>query len=281
MGNTQTRILSAFVILGFLGLIFYLGNIATFALVFIIALLMQDELLINFFEFKRGSKGYIFCQGFFGLFALEVFYFKFLDFSLNAPFVGRASSLYQLSPYLVVALHLALLILLLLNSNFFPKLLKDRPIIFVPLYMCVELFSILILLGMDKWVQHFIVAVILNYSVDIGGWFFGKFFGKRKLAPVISPKKTIEGLVGGVLLGTCLGYLSLRLILGQGGPEFVPLFLIICTISQGGDLVQSQIKRFVDVKDSSSLIPGHGGVYDRVDSFVFTLPFYMIVAAHF
>ena len=111
-------------------------------------------------------------------------------------------------------------------------------------------------------------AILLT---DIGCYYTGRHLGKHKLAPVISPNKTIEGSVGGFILavlGACVvgWYLGLE--------WYMSLFAgILCTVfAQIGDLCESLIKRDAGVKDSGNTLPGHGGFLDRVDSFVLTIP---------
>lgn len=110
------------------------------------------------------------------------------------------------------------------------------------------------------------------WSVDIGGYVFGKTIGKRKLFPIISPKKTYEGLFGSIILVSISCYLINIIYL-----NFLPssLFFMIVTIlvsSVFGDFFESFIKRKYSVKDSGSIIPGHGGVLDRLDSSFLALP---------
>lgn len=120
------------------------------------------------------------------------------------------------------------------------------------------------------WVAFFLLVI---WAGDTGAYFAGRRFGRRKLYPLISPKKTIEGLVGGltasVLAAAILGFSALsRYDLGT----MVTLALFVSAVSVVGDLCESLIKRGFDVKDSGSILPGHGGFLDRFDSVVFGLP---------
>lgn len=124
---------------------------------------------------------------------------------------------------------------------------------------------------------YIIVSLILAFSSDSGAYFAGRFFGKRKLAPVISPKKTVEGMVGGVL--TCvlfmLGYgLVLQFVFRfQVNYYYAAIYGIVGSFaSVVGDLVFSVIKRQTGVKDYGKLLPGHGGILDRFDSTVLVAP---------
>jgi phosphatidate cytidylyltransferase len=120
-----------------------------------------------------------------------------------------------------------------------------------------------------------IIALVLATGVlDIGSFFVGKRWGRRKLAPELSPNKTIEGLVGGIVAAAVVTVL-LTLI-----PWFEPLdwkaglglAAVVAVFGPLGDLAESLIKRSLDIKDMGSLLPGHGGVLDRVDGFLFTIP---------
>ena len=109
-------------------------------------------------------------------------------------------------------------------------------------------------------------AFIVTWATDIGAYFVGRAIGRMKLAPSISPGKTVEGLIGGVIAATLFGgawviYLDLSRIL----LILAPLFALA---AQGGDLFESWIKRRVGVKDSGHWLPGHGGLLDRLDGLV-------------
>ena len=109
-------------------------------------------------------------------------------------------------------------------------------------------------------------AFIVTWSTDIGAYFAGRRFGTRKLAPSISPNKTVEGLYGGMAAATLLGG-AWAVASGLGKPllAFPPLFAIA---AQMGDLFESWLKRRAGVKDSGNWLPGHGGVLDRLDGLV-------------
>ena len=101
----------------------------------------------------------------------------------------------------------------------------------------------------------------------------GKFIGKHKLCPEISPKKTVEGAIGGAIMGTFMGMVYYTTFISSN-VDLVILFIVTITLSfigQLGDLIFSQIKRNYKIKDFSNLIPGHGGVLDRLDSMIFII----------
>ncbi|CAM3792496.1 phosphatidate cytidylyltransferase [Polynucleobacter arcticus] len=132
-------------------------------------------------------------------------------------------------------------------------------------------------------------SMALVWIADIGAYFVGKAFGKHKLAVQISPGKSIEGAVGGLALCylytfLCVVYLPLGdTLFGAWAIRFgwVPMFLMVTVLvafSVFGDLFESQFKRLAGVKDSSHLLPGHGGVLDRVDALIPTMPIAALLA---
>lgn len=112
---------------------------------------------------------------------------------------------------------------------------------------------------------------ILIWSSDSFAYFCGRLFGKHKMAPTISPKKTWEGLIGGVFLTLILSYFVEQYHPGLRGNWMFVGFLI-SIFAPLGDLVESQLKRTFNVKDSGTILPGHGGILDRLDSFIICAP---------
>ena len=113
------------------------------------------------------------------------------------------------------------------------------------------------------------------WIADIAAYFFGRTFGRHKLAPTISPGKSLEGAFGGILAVVVYGYaLSPWLPPAlSGNLSLLAVFLIALTaVSIVGDLFESLLKRQAGLKDSSQILPGHGGVLDRIDSLTSTLP---------
>ena len=115
----------------------------------------------------------------------------------------------------------------------------------------------------------FLLVVVMN---DTGGYIAGVLFGKHPMAPRISPKKSWEGFAGSVVLGT-LAAVAMA-VLGLGAPFWVGIVLGVSLVTVGtlGDLIESMIKRDLQIKDMSSFLPGHGGVMDRLDSLLIAAP---------
>jgi phosphatidate cytidylyltransferase len=129
-----------------------------------------------------------------------------------------------------------------------------------------------------------LMPVLLTWASDIGGFFVGRAVGGRKLIPAVSPSKTVAGAVGGLVASIIVAWLAVRLLLRPVAQlAFSPLGtvvfgVVISVAAQVGDLFESLLKRDAGVKDSSALIPGHGGVLDRFDSLFFALPTAQLLA---
>ena len=121
---------------------------------------------------------------------------------------------------------------------------------------------------------HYVfMCLTFAWLADTGGYFFGRFFGKRKLYEAVSPKKTLAGFVG-ALLGAELGGLLGHFFYLRSIPlaHVVPLALVAGALGQCGDLVESLLKRSTGIKDSGSIVPGHGGMLDRIDALIIVAP---------
>ena len=123
-----------------------------------------------------------------------------------------------------------------------------------------------------------VLPVILTWATDVGAYMFGRTFGRKKLIPSISPGKTVEGAVGGLgfTIVICLLYVRFILMpyaqLGLTIQGAVLFAIVVSVAAQTGDLAESLLKREAGIKDSSNIIPGHGGILDRFDSLLFVMP---------
>ncbi|AOE50359.1 phosphatidate cytidylyltransferase [Kangiella sediminilitoris] len=121
-----------------------------------------------------------------------------------------------------------------------------------------------------------LLMLFIIWGADVGAYFAGKNFGKRKLAPVVSPNKTWEGAIGGLILAVILGIVvSVALGLHFKWTQLVTFVVLMVILSVIGDLFESMLKRKAEIKDSSNILPGHGGLLDRLDSTLSVAPFYV------
>jgi len=130
------------------------------------------------------------------------------------------------------------------------------------------------------------LLIFIVSGTDVGAYFTGKTLGKHKLAPVVSPNKTWEGALGGVglaVVSMAVAYALKQRYGWSGLPEwtlakYASIGLVLSMVSQVGDLVESSLKRDAGIKDSGSILPGHGGILDRCDGFLFAIPgmFYLL-----
>ena len=117
-----------------------------------------------------------------------------------------------------------------------------------------------------------LIAVVGPWISDAGAYFAGRFFGRHKLFPALSPKKTYEGAIGGLLTTVvAVGYFTHE-FLGMSTVEAAILGVTISVFSHAGDLFESALKRLLDLKDLGRFLPGHGGILDRIDSLLFAAP---------
>ncbi len=122
------------------------------------------------------------------------------------------------------------------------------------------------------------LPLLLTWATDIGAFFVGRTLGGRKLIPAVSPGKTVSGAIGGIVMSVIVAWLYVALALRPAAQlALTPVGIVVAGVvisiaAQIGDLVESLFKREAGVKDSGSLLPGHGGVLDRIDSLLFVLP---------
>lgn len=151
-------------------------------------------------------------------------------------------------------------------------------------YMMIA-WSLSFLICLDRIYEGWLVcllAFLITWSTDAGAYCVGMLFGRHQMAPVISPKKSWEGAVGGVLI-TLLVVSAYNFFFLHYDALFMLLLALLCSIaSQIGDLTESWLKRWVGIKDSGNLIPGHGGLLDRFDSMMMLAPilYYLLILYH-
>jgi len=188
--------------------------------------------------------------------------------------------------YIFISLFLLVLLITMILSH--PKFnIRDVENTYIGFfYVCFLLSHIALVRELPSGRIYVWLIFITAWGSDTGAYFAGRKFGKHKLAPVLSPKKTIEGSIGGILMSAllCILYgLAINRFLIEDISSVIIRFFIIgvlgSVVGQIGDLTASSIKRFTGIKDFGRLIPGHGGVLDRFDSVLFTAPmvYYLVI----
>lgn len=131
----------------------------------------------------------------------------------------------------------------------------------IPLFAA---FGALLVYPEDGWARVFTFMLAVVFS-DIGGYAAGVLFGKHRMVPAISPKKSWEGFAGSLICGTLAAILAVVFLMGEAWWVGIPLGLMLVITATTGDLVESQVKRDLGIKDMGTLLPGHGGLMDRID----------------
>ena len=267
MSNTQLRVLSAVGLILVVIAVVAMGKVASLGLLCLVGAIVLDEFIVNFLGGSRRTLSYGIAQvsfvlGFIGINVMQG----------REPFLAAFNN----AGLALDGVLLAFLFVSKSDSKFLATYLKASTFL-MGLIFLIPFMNLATLIHPDNWRVLMAALVVLNFSVDTGAWFFGKKFGKRKLWPAVSPKKTVEGFLGGVISSVILTGIFWSMSLELPSFQLLVSFLIIACCSQLGDLVQSKMKRQFNIKDSSNLIPGHGGMYDRVDSLLFVAPLFVFV----
>lgn len=264
MSNNMTRIISGLILISLVGLCVYLGPNACLIAIGLVGPLVIDEIITNFYHQSRLSKRYILAQAFY----VACFYF------FNFYQISQSSFSFWISAGIVLDVLLLLyLFIIYKKSETLLKIFKATSW-GAGLFTLIPMICLAYIIHFPNWILLLIGLIILNFMVDTAAYFTGKKFGRHKLWEAVSPKKTVEGLIGGVFFSVLFTSLYWHNYIEAVNPFTVVFFVIVAVCSQIGDLAQSKLKRQFEIKDSSALIPGHGGVYDRVDSLMFVAPLY-------
>jgi phosphatidate cytidylyltransferase len=263
--DTKKRILSSLFLVLLIAFSILMGKFFFQLLFFIAGVIIIDEIQTNLIKISRSDTNYIASQ------------FIYLVLIL----LGKLQMKWG------VNLHLFLTLCILLNVILLLFLFGERRFFFqgiryltnhhylIGLMVFLPVYSFFVLASKDFWLEYLIGLILVCAASDVGGWLIGKNFGKRKLWPKVSPNKTIEGAIGGIVISSIvMGLYSFFVWKNYHFTQFI-LFIFLSACSILGDLIQSKIKRRFSVKDSSSLIPGHGGLYDRFDSHLFVAPIFV------
>lgn len=194
---------------------------------------------------------------------------RFLDIEKDPFIYIFAFALWLLALFFPNPLDLALLALLLLSIPSIFHIKNFQQIAKLIIYPTIPFLAIISLYATQNSPEWLMLLLFMSVAMaDMGAYFGGRLYGKRKLAPDISPNKTIEGALFGLIAGTVVGTL-IALFIFSNIYISIALAFLITFFSIVGDLFESYIKRLYDKKDSGSIFPGHGGVLDRVDGVMF------------
>ena len=205
-----------------------------------------------------------------------IFIFLFLTFGFLDLLLESTTLIYEVSQIIHVVCIFVLLFLTrdLFSSKSLPKLLTNRYINTTFYISCGFIFLILISLSSGTYSSSTIIGMfVLIWTNDSFAYLIGSNFGRQKLFESVSPKKTVEGFLGGLFFSTVVGYLLFKFADNLEFSNWLIISVIVSVFGTIGDLIESKYKRQANVKDSGNLIPGHGGLLDRMDSAIFIAPF--------
>ncbi|MFC2090334.1 phosphatidate cytidylyltransferase [Bacteroidota bacterium] len=265
MNNLAKRTLSGIALIVIIAAAILLSEYSMLGLVFLIY-------TISVFEYRRMMK----VQNSF-LFALTIIS-GLLFIGLNYLYLIGSIGLSAYLIFIISALFAYLFYYLLFNRT---SIVEVSGMLFASVWIAGSL-SFYVALGFIDSPVHYqpvIMLIILGliWVHDIAAYVTGSLFGKRTLAPRISPGKTVEGFIGGILFNALAGYVVFIITGKQTLLFWVLVAMVISMAATAGDLLESKLKREAGVKDSGSLIPGHGGMLDRFDSLFFSAPLVYMV----
>jgi len=182
---------------------------------------------------------------------------------------GGPQPLYLLAAFLLASVGIGTLVLFARVP--LPETIASLGILgFGTPYLALPLASICLLKQQDPWLVFLLMAIV--WLGDTAAYYAGSRLGKHRMAPTISPKKSWEGAAAGFIISVLAAAVWSACRLGRVHPGILALAALTAVAAQVGDLVESMIKRGSGVKDSGSLLPGHGGVLDRIDAMLFAAP---------
>lgn len=262
----KTRIISGAVAIALLAAVLYFHNTVLFnVMLSLISGLMIYELFKAFNLFKE----YVFCAGSLALAICMPFINDYLDIKTHF-------SIYFSLVFAYIVLYACTVIF-----SYGKTELGSVSLIFsYTLIICIAMTSLSVIESSPEFGLEYVILTFCGaWFADSGAYFAGTFFGKHKLCPEISPKKTVEGLAGGVV-SNALVFMLFGFIVSLYSPDaqinyfaLAALGVVCSILGLIGDLLASAVKRHCNIKDYGNIMPGHGGALDRFDSVLLTAPF--------
>ncbi|MEE2694761.1 MAG: phosphatidate cytidylyltransferase [Pseudomonadota bacterium] len=264
MNSLKLRVVSSFFL--FLIFFFLLFSGDFFFLLFLqIFLFLTNWECLRLLEFRKFRDEMDVKSNFFLTRIKVLHYDLFLIISINL-----LNLAYFFSINLFVFLFLILLILILLV--FKKKEITKNLVLF---YFSLPYFFLINLRLEENYIYYIVFIVLFAVIVDVSAFFIGKAIGGKKLAKNLSPNKTISGMIGGIMIPAFICFVFF--FQQSSFSEIIFTSFFFSAVAQFGDLLESKFKRFCNVKDSSNLIPGHGGILDRLDSIFLLIIFISIL----
>lgn len=258
--TTIKRILTSIVLTLIVSSIILLGDFYYIATVSLISLLCYNEMsTIKQFSNKR-------FLNFFGYFFIIAVYFVFFKYETQVISIFSKQIIYISICLIMVSVFEIIKKSLLTIKNIYFN------VFYSIVFICLTIpYAMIIRFDQNGYFDILFIIAIISV-VDSSAYFSGKLIGQRKLNS-ISPNKTIEGTIFGISTGVITG--TIIIVLTNNSFEtYLPLCILISIICPLGDLHESLVKRSFNVKDSSNLLPGHGGIYDRLDGYIFIFPIF-------
>jgi len=203
-------------------------------------------------------------------------------FCLIMPVLCVVAAHFEYPVLYVLVLSLFISSLFVIKGRSIERFFDDLFSLLLPVFYLGVLSTFIIYLSVlpDNGGKLLVYVFLIVWATDTAAYFGGKTFGRKKLAPQLSPNKTLEGFFCGFIGAIIAGIFSQLVFLKIGWFKLFFMAVLACLFGQLGDLLESAIKRHCQVKDSSSIIPGHGGVLDRFDSFLFAVPVVYFIAIY-
>jgi len=202
-------------------------------------------------------------------------------FAMVSPFINEKALNFDYFYAVAIFAVVAVIISLMFHKQVYPTTMTYAIAIPIVISCCLRSIVLLTIESING-LFHLLLLICYTVFADIGAYFIGVFFGKHKMAPVNSPKKTYEGLIGGMVT-SIIGVLAVCLIFKTAFKMWTmkvlltvlttPIFVLLGVV---GDLSASYIKRYAAIKDYGDTIPGHGGIMDRIDSMLLVAPIFYV-----
>lgn len=211
----------------------------------------------------------------------KIILFSLYFFATSVIFFSGKITYYEISIFFMLSLFIIYIIQfgedLEVNNSKFTGILQS---LFIYLYVTIPLYHIILIRNINDDFKYIFFMFIIIWVTDSFAYFTGLLLGKHKLAPRVSPNKTIEGSLGGSFFALLISlFINYKLeIFPHVSLLLLGLIILLLTmVSQLGDLFESSIKRIYNIKDSGKILPGHGGLLDRFDSTIFVAPVFYIL----